>query len=122
MRILTLLDVEMETGLTELLTSRRPVQSPFTRPPPPCTRHRSAYTYLLILVLIPSVLFAQRRLQIPAGHRPVVEYEPINLIPEDLTKSRLDFNFRISQDYFIFTRDREGSSSWPFVAKAEVTV
>ena len=122
MRILTLLDVEMETDSTELLTSRRPVQSPFTQPPSPCTRHRSAYTYLLLLVLIPSVLFAQRRLQIPAGHGPVVEYEPINLIPEDLSKSRLDINFRISHDYFIFTRDREGSASQPFVAKAEVTV
>ncbi|MFQ5797182.1 MAG: GWxTD domain-containing protein [Bacteroidota bacterium] len=76
----------------------------------------------MFLVLIPSVLFAQRDFRLPAGREPVIRYEPINLISEDTAKSRLDINFRISRDYFIFTRNRSEAFPWPFIARVDVTV
>lgn len=56
------------------------------------------------------------------GQEPAIYYESINLISEGLDKSRLDINFRVSHDYFIYTRDRPHTFSWPFIAKAEITV
>ena len=111
----------MENRSPELRTPRRRYHKSFIQPLPQFIRSWRVH-FFLFLVLIPSVLFAQRDFRLPAGLEPVIRYEPINLISEDTAKSRLDINFRISHNYFIFTRNRSKAFAWPFIARVEITV
>jgi len=51
-----------------------------------------------------------------------VYVEALNFPSEDSSKSRLDINFRIAFNFFVFVSSSSPSSQSPFVAKGEITV
>ena len=77
---------------------------------------------LVLLTLTTVSLPAQRSLLLPPENQPIIDFEPVNLVAEDPSKSRLDIIFRVSHDFFIFVRNETGGSSSAFIAQGEITV
>ena len=67
----------------------------------------------------PSSLKAQEEQEAPRI-RPLIYYEALNLVADDTTKSRVDFNFNIPHDFFVFVRSTTNPND--FVARGEITV
>jgi len=73
----------------------------------------------LSIALSPRDLRAQEEEEVEPA-RASIFFEPVNFIADDTTKSRVDFNFNIPYDFFVFVR----SSSNPddYVARGEISV
>jgi GWxTD domain-containing protein len=55
------------------------------------------------------------------GERPSIFHEAINLIvADDTTKSRIDFNFNIPSEFFVFVRSESNPND--FIARGEISV
>ncbi len=55
-----------------------------------------------------------QRFEAPSGF-----YDTLNLVAEDTTKARIDLNYRISKDFFVFVRSNV--SPFDFVARGEIS-
>jgi len=82
---------------------------------------RSIFSLTAIFWSASSVSQVQRpgvplqRLEAPSGF-----YDALNLVADDTTKARLDLNYRILHDFFIFVRSTLAPSD--FVARGEITI
>ena len=56
----------------------------------------------------------------PLLTRPLGFYEPLNLVSMDTTKCRLDLNYNISYDFFVFVRSTTNPND--FIARGEISV
>lgn len=57
-----------------------------------------------------------------SGESPQIYFEPLHLIAEEDGKRRLDINYRIAFDFFVFVRNNEPSAAQPYVARADIAV
>jgi GWxTD domain-containing protein len=72
-----------------------------------------------------SILLSVTHLEAQEEHevepiRPSVFFEAVNIIANDTSKSRVDFNFNIPQDFFVFVRSESNPSD--FIAHGEISV
>jgi GWxTD domain-containing protein len=87
---------------------------------------RPSGTVLLTACIGLSILLSCRAVraqeeQESKGERPAIFLETINLIvADDTTKSRVDFNFNIPSEFFVFVRSE--SNPEDFIARGEISV
>jgi GWxTD domain-containing protein len=58
----------------------------------------------------------------PGEPPPFLFFEPVNLIADDSSLSRLDIHYRIDQSFFIAVKDRDTSSLKSFMSRGEILI
>ena len=53
---------------------------------------------------------------------PFLFYEPVNLIADDSTQSRLDIPYRIDQNFFVAVKNKDTSSPLEFASRGEILI
>jgi len=77
---------------------------------------------ILLLFLSAAKTFAQPRGRMPQDRFTSVFIEASNFISDKPGKSRLDINFRIPYEFFVFVRDPEGDGQDTFKAGCEISI
>jgi GWxTD domain-containing protein len=53
---------------------------------------------------------------------PLIFFETLHLIADEPDKRRLDINYRIAYDFFVFVRNNDSEAKEPYVARADIAV